>query len=177
MGLACSSWTQVRHRVFEFVTTTQGQDGVKQASRKNVDGSDAKIRPQVLIDGLSDDLRMTDGVTAVLVYPRVKGGDINVAYFLALTSRAYRATAPVRPPKKVRGVPEIVRDRASEEIDKDKDKVFKEVVQSKENKLHGLLRSLSVTSRSNLRNTRKFRPIFKTNRFRNSFIMFNALKA
>ena len=56
------------------------------------------------------------------------------------------------------------------------DKLFKEVVQNKENMLHSLLPSFN-TSRSNLRNTRKFRPVFKTNRFRNSFIMSNALKA
>ena len=55
-------------------------------------------------------------------------------------------------------------------------KLFKEVVQNKENMLHSLLPSFN-TSRSNLRNTRKFRPVFKTNRFRNSFIMSNALKA
>ena len=29
----------------------------------------------------------------------------------------------------------------------------------------------------NLRNMRKFKPAFKTNRFRSSFITFNALKA
>ena len=33
------------------------------------------------------------------------------------------------------------------------------------------------TSMSNLRNTRQFRPVFKTSRFRNSFITSNALKA
>ena len=56
------------------------------------------------------------------------------------------------------------------------DKLFKEVVQNKENKLHGLLPALN-TSRSNLRKTRKFRPVFKTNRFRHGFITSNALKA
>ena len=54
------------------------------------------------------------------------------------------------------------------------DKLFKEVVQSKQKKLHGLLPALL---RSNLRNRRKFRPVFKTNRFRISFIRSNALKA
>ena len=48
------------------------------------------------------------------------------------------------------------------------DKLFKEVVRNKENKLHGPLPALN-TSRSNLRNTGKFRPVFKTSRFRNSF--------
>ena len=56
------------------------------------------------------------------------------------------------------------------------DKQFKEVVQNKENKLRGLLPALN-TPRSNLRNTRKFRLVFKPNRFRNSFITSNALKA
>ena len=56
------------------------------------------------------------------------------------------------------------------------DKLFKEVVQNKENKLHGLLPALN-TSRSNLTKTRKFGPVFKTNRFRHGFITSNALKA
>lgn len=43
-------------------------------------------------------------------------------------------------------------------------KLFKKVVQNKENKLHSLLPALN-TCRSNLRNGRKFRPVFKTNRF------------
>ena len=54
------------------------------------------------------------------------------------------------------------------------DKLFKEVIQSKQKKLYGLLPALL---RTNLRNTRKFRPVFKTNRFRISFITSNALKA
>ena len=45
-----------------------------------------------------------------------------------------------------------------------------EVVRNKENKLHGLLPAL-YTSRSNLRNTGKFWPVFKTSRFRNSFFL------
>ena len=40
------------------------------------------------------------------------------------------------------------------------DKLFKDVVQNKENKLHGLLPALN-TSRSNLRNTRKFKARFQ----------------
>ena len=54
------------------------------------------------------------------------------------------------------------------------DKLFKEVVQNKENMLHCLLPALNP--RSNLRNTRKFRPVFKRNRFRNSFVTSNTLK-
>ena len=53
------------------------------------------------------------------------------------------------------------------------DKLFKEVVQSKQKSST----AFSLLSRSNLRNTRKFRPVFKTNRFRISFITSNALKA
>ena len=52
------------------------------------------------------------------------------------------------------------------------DKLFNEVVQSKQKKLHGLLPALL---RTNLRNTRKFRPVFKTKRFRFSFISSNGL--
>ena len=44
-------------------------------------------------------------------------------------------------------------DRHKEQVDK----LFKEVVQNKQNKLHGRLPALN-TSRSNLRNTRKFKP-------------------
>ena len=43
-------------------------------------------------------------------------------------------------------------------------KLFKKVVQNKENKLHSLLPAHN-TCKPNLRNARKFRPAFKTNRF------------
>ena len=55
---------------------------------KNVHRGDTKIQPQGLIDGLCDDLRMTDGVRAVLIHPQVKGGHIHIAYFLALPSHS-----------------------------------------------------------------------------------------
>ena len=75
--------TGTTQRKGEFVTAAHGQDRVKQAGGwKNVDGGDTKVRPQGLVDGLSDDLRMADELSAVLVDPRVKGGDIHVAYFL-----------------------------------------------------------------------------------------------
>ena len=48
------------------------------------------------------------------------------------------------------------------------DKLFKEV-ENKENKLHCILPALN-NCRSNLRNTRKFRPVFKTNRFHRSLL-------
>ena len=77
--------TGTTQRKGEIVTATHGQERVKQAGGwKNVDGGDTKIRPQRLIDRLNDDLPMTDGVRAVLVHPLLKGGDIHVAYFLAL---------------------------------------------------------------------------------------------
>ena len=70
--------TGTTQRKGEFVTATHGQDRVKQASGwNNVDGGDTKLRPQGLFDRLSDDLRMTYGVRAVLVYPQVKGGVIH----------------------------------------------------------------------------------------------------
>ena len=47
-------------------------------------------------------------------------------------------------------------DRCQELVDK----LFKDLVQNKENKLHGLLPALN-TSRSNLRNTRKFKTRFQ----------------
>ena len=84
----------------EFLATVHGKDRVEQTSRgKNVHSGDTKIRPQGLIDGLSDDSRMTDGVRAVLVHPRVKGGHIHVAYFLTLPSysvQGHRACSPAK---------------------------------------------------------------------------------
>ena len=56
------------------------------------------------------------------------------------------------------------------------DKLFKNVLQNEQNKLHELLPARN-TCTFNLRNMRKFKPAFKTNRFRTSFITFNALKA
>ena len=79
--------TGTTQRKGEFVTAAHGQDRVKQTSGwKNVHGGETKMRPQGLVDGLSDDLWMTGGVRAVLVYPREKGGDIHVAYFFTLPS-------------------------------------------------------------------------------------------
>ena len=56
------------------------------------------------------------------------------------------------------------------------DKLFKNVLQNEQNKLHELLPARN-TCTFNLRNMRKFKPASKTNRFRNSFITFNALKS
>ena len=56
------------------------------------------------------------------------------------------------------------------------DRLFKGIVENKENKLHSLLPACNHRTR-NLRYQRKFRPTFKTNRFRDCFITFNALKA
>ena len=76
----------------EFVTTTYGQDSVKQASGwKNVHRGDTKIGPDRLVDGLGDDLLMTDGVRAVLIDPRVKGGDIHVPYLLTLPGHSMQS--------------------------------------------------------------------------------------
>ena len=56
------------------------------------------------------------------------------------------------------------------------DKLFNSILENKDNKLHKLLPEPSVRS-YNLRNKSRFKPVFKTNRFRNSFITYNALKA
>ena len=56
------------------------------------------------------------------------------------------------------------------------DKLFKNVLQKEQNKLHELLPARN-TYTFNLRNMRKFKAAFKTNRFRSSFITFNTLKA
>ena len=66
--------TGTAQREGEFVTAVHRQDRVKQTSGwKNVHSGDTKIRPKGLVDGLSDDLRMADGVRAVLVYPTGRG--------------------------------------------------------------------------------------------------------
>ena len=55
-------------------------------------------------------------------------------------------------------------------------KLFKNVLQNEQNKLHELLPARN-TCTFNRRNMWKFKPAFKTNRFCSSFITFNALKA
>ena len=93
--------TGTTQRKDEFVTATHWQDRVKLAGGwKNVDGGDTKIRPQGLIDRLNDDLRMTDGVRAVLVDPLLKGGDIHVAYLLALPGHGMQNHRACSSPKK-----------------------------------------------------------------------------
>ena len=50
--------TGAAERKGEFLATAHGQDRVEQTSRgKNVHSGDTKIRPQGLVNGLSDDLR------------------------------------------------------------------------------------------------------------------------
>ncbi|XP_068739340.1 uncharacterized protein [Montipora capricornis] len=56
------------------------------------------------------------------------------------------------------------------------DRLLKEVLPNEQNKLHELLPACN-TCTLNLRNMRKFKPVFKTNRFCNSFVTFNSLKA
>ena len=55
------------------------------------------------------------------------------------------------------------------------DKLFKKILDNKDSKLKNLL-PLQIAKHYNLRKGRQFSPVFKTNRFRNSFIVFNALK-
>ena len=93
--------TGAAERKGEFVPTAHGQDGVKQTSKgENVHRCDTKIRPQGLIDGLRDDLRMTGGVRAVLVHPRVQGGDVQIAYLLALPSHSMQGHRTCSAPEK-----------------------------------------------------------------------------
>ena len=55
------------------------------------------------------------------------------------------------------------------------DKLFKKILDNKDSKLRNLLPAQNA-KHYNLRKGRQFSPVFKTNRFRNSFIVFNALK-
>ena len=56
------------------------------------------------------------------------------------------------------------------------DKLFKEALLNEQNKLHKLLPARN-TCTLNLRNMQKFKQVFKANRFCNSFITLNSLKA
>ena len=57
------------------------------------------------------------------------------------------------------------------------DKLFKQISNDKTHKLHKLLPAVNSSS-VNLRNKRKFKiPIVKTERFKNSFIISNSIKA
>ena len=55
------------------------------------------------------------------------------------------------------------------------DKMFKKILDNKDSKLRNLLPPQN-DKHYNLRKGRQFNPVFKTNRFRNSFIVFNAFK-
>ena len=52
------------------------------------------------------------------------------------------------------------------------DKIFKKILDNKDSKLRNLLPPQNA-KHYNLRKGRQFNPVFKTNRFRNSFIVFN----
>ena len=92
--------TGTTQRKGDFLATAHGQDRVKRTSGwKNVDRGDTKIRPQGLVEGLRDDLWMTDGVGAVLVHPRVKGGDIHIAYLFTLPSHSMQGHGACSTPK------------------------------------------------------------------------------
>ena len=93
--------TGTAERKGEFLATAHGQDGVEQTSRgKNVHRGDTKILPQGLIDVLRNDLQMNDGVRAVLIHPRVKGGHIHIGYFLTLPSHSMQGHGACSTPKK-----------------------------------------------------------------------------
>ena len=55
------------------------------------------------------------------------------------------------------------------------DQLFKKILDNKDSKLRNLLPPQNA-KHYNFRKGRQFSPVFKTNRFRNSFIVFNALK-
>ena len=55
------------------------------------------------------------------------------------------------------------------------DKLFKKILDNKDSKLRSLLAPQNA-KHYNLRKGGEFSPVFKPNRFRNSFTVFNALK-
>ena len=92
----------------------------------------------------------------------------------SVQKRAMRIIFPFRPYNEVLHESGLI--RLSERRQAMVDSLFKKITENKENKLHHLLPARNPLNR-NLRYQRTFRPTFKTNRFRNSFITFNALKA
>ena len=99
LGLLCLD-TGTAERKREFVPATHGQDGVEQTSGgKNIHGGQTKIGFQGLVSGLGDDFRMTNGVRAVFVHPRVQGGHIHIAYYLTLPSHRMQSHRTRSTPK------------------------------------------------------------------------------
>ena len=93
--------TGTAERKGELLATAYRQDRVEQTSRgKNIHGGQTKIRLQGLVSGLGDDLGMPNGVRTVFVYPRVQGGDIYIAYLLALPSHGMQRHGTGSTPKK-----------------------------------------------------------------------------
>ena len=85
----------------EFATTSHGQDGMEQlGGGKNVHHGKAKVRLYVLVDGVGDDARMTDGINARLVDPGVQRRHVDIQNGLVDATKEWRDTAPLRPPKK-----------------------------------------------------------------------------
>ena len=103
MGLACSSWMQLpqRGKVSSWPLRTGKTGWNKPAGGRMSTAAIPKYDPRDWSTGwLRDDLRMTDGVRAVLVDPRVKGSDIHVGYFLALPSHGMQGHGACSPPQK-----------------------------------------------------------------------------
>ena len=99
LGLHCLD-TGTAERKGELVSATHRQDGVEQTSGgKNVHGGYTKIGLQGLVGGLSDDVRMPNGVRAVFVDPWIQGGHIHIAYFLALPSHSMQSHRTRSTPK------------------------------------------------------------------------------
>ena len=109
--------TGVAERKGEFLTTAHGQDRVEQADGgKNIHGGEAKIRLQGLVEGLRDDLQMTNRVGAVLVHPGVEGGRRWHPHSVFPHPPRRQHAGPrhrFARPKRPRGVPGVVRDRRS----------------------------------------------------------------
>ena len=92
--------TRTAERKGELLATAYRQDGVEQTSGgKNIHGGQTKIGFQGLVGGLGDDFRMTDGVGAVLIHPRIKGGDIHITYLLALPGHGMQGYSTSSTPK------------------------------------------------------------------------------
>ena len=85
----------------QLVTTSHWKYRVKQiGGGENIHEGNAKIVGNVLISRLGQNGGISDGVTGILVDPRVKGGHVYIAYFFSFRGHRVKRHGPGLPPKK-----------------------------------------------------------------------------
>ena len=85
----------------QLVATSHWKYRVKQiGGGENIHEGNAKIVGNVLISRLGQNGRMSDGVTGILVDPRVKGGHVYIAYFFSFRGHRVKSHGPGSSSKK-----------------------------------------------------------------------------